>query len=332
MTPPLGAACLVLMYHRVAAPATDPWKLCVSPARLAEHLDVLRAHAEVVPLSGLVEAADALGTGAAARPTVALTFDDGYVDNLLVAKPLLETSGLPATVFVATGYLGGERQFWWDELAGLLLAPRTLPPSLTLVIGGVTYHWTLGDAAGYSEADAERDRAWRALETPPTARHALFVELWGLLKPASRPRQQYLLNVLRGWAATPLVGQPPDRAVTPAELRALAAGGLIDIGAHTVTHPILEGLPAPVQLAEMRESKARLEELLDRPIDSFAYPYGAAGPDTVQLVADAGFRCACTTMAGTVRRAADPFRLPRFTVEDWDGGEFLRQLSRWSHE
>ena len=329
MTPPLGPVGLVLMYHRVAEPAIDPWRLCVSPRHFGEQLDVLRAHADVVALQGLV---DALPAGGTTRPTVAVTFDDGYVDNLRDAKPLLEHAGLPATVFVATGYLGGERPFWWDELADLLLCAGTLPPSLTLGIGGVTHRWDLDASAAYSEADWRRHRAWRAPDDPPTARHRLFVELWRLLQHASRPRQLYLLNVLRGWAAAPVTGTGAERAVTIDELHALAAGGLIEIGAHTVTHPILKGLAGAVQLSELRQSKARLEELLDRPIESFAYPYGTAAPDTVALVAEAGFSRACTTSAGTVPRGGDPLRLPRFTVEDWDGGEFLQQLTRWTHE
>lgn len=329
MTTPLGARPVVLMYHRVAEPAIDPWKLCVSPAHFREQVAALATWADAMPLRRLLDTPPAAGVS---RPPVAVTFDDGYVDNLQAARPALEQCGVPATVFVATGYLGGARQFWWDELAGLLLTPGTLPPTLTLGINGTTCQWTLGDAANYGESDWQRDRAWRAPDNPPTARHRLFAELWWLLQHASRSRQEYLLNVLRGWAGVPLAGRPQDRAVTIDELHALAAGDLVEIGAHTVTHPILKGLAEGVQRSELRESKAQLERLLDRPVESFAYPYGTAAPDTVRLVTDAGFRRACTTAPGTVTPAGDPFRVPRFAVEDWDGDEFLRRLSRWTRE
>jgi peptidoglycan/xylan/chitin deacetylase (PgdA/CDA1 family) len=261
----LGARPVVLMYHRVAEPAIDPWKLCVSPAHFREQVEALATWADVMPLRRLLDRSPAAGAG---RPAVAVTFDDGYVDNLEAARPVLVHAGVPATVFVATGYLGGARQFWWDELAGLLLTPGTLPPTLTLGINGVTRRWTLGDAAVYREGDWQRDRAWRAPDDPPTARHVLFAELWWLLQHASRSRQEYLLNVLGGWAGVPLAGRAQDRAVTIEELRALGADALIEIGAHTVTHPILKGLAEGVQRAELRDSKAQLEALLDRPVES----------------------------------------------------------------
>ncbi len=329
MSVSLGARPVVLMYHRVADPAIDPWKLSVSPAHFEEQVEALRSCAAVVPLRRLLEGSPGAG---AARTAVAVTFDDGYVDNLQAAKPALEQAGLPATVFVATGYVGGARQFWWDELAGLLLMPGTLPPTLRLGIGGGTHQWTLGDAAVYGELDWQRHRAWRAPDDPPTARHLMFAELWRLLQHASRARQEYLLNVLWGWSGAAPPRRATDRAVTLDELHALAAGGLIEIGAHTVTHPILKGLAEGVQRGELRESKARLETVLDRPVESFAYPYGTAAPNTVRLVAEAGFRCACTTAPGALAPDGDPFRVPRFTVEDWDGDQFLRRLSQWTRE
>ncbi len=329
MTASFGNRAVVLMYHRVAAPAIDPWKLCVSPSNFAEQVAALRACADVVPLARLLERPPPTS---AARPAVAVTFDDGYVDNLQAAKPALERVGIPATVFVATGFVGGARQFWWDELADLLLLPGTLPATLILATCGVTQQWQLGEAAVYGASEWQRDRDWRAPDHPPTARHVLFAELWHLLQHASRARQDYLLNVLRGWAAAAPLGRAPDRAVTVDELHTLAAGGLIEIGAHTVTHPILKGLAEGVQRNEVRTSKAWLEELLDREVESFAYPYGTAAPDTVRLVGEAGFRRACTTAAGPVPPGGDPFRVPRVTVEDWDGDEFLRRLSQWTRE
>ena len=91
---------LILSYHRIAAPSWDPWDLCVSPEHFEKQLEVLAHRAELVPLSDL---ASQLRAGRRGRPVVALTFDDGYADNLHVAQPLLERYGAPATVFIATG-------------------------------------------------------------------------------------------------------------------------------------------------------------------------------------------------------------------------------------
>ncbi len=110
---------------------------------------------------------------------------------------------------------------------------------------------------------------------------------------------------------------------------ALARGELIEIGAHTVTHPALSALPLTSQREEILESKARLGKILNRPVDSFSYPYGALSAETVGAVREAGFACACSASAGIVGRSTDRFQLPRVHVEDWDGEEFAKQLSRW---
>src|SRR3954470_15948888 len=104
---------LILLYHRVATPTRDPQLLSVSPERFAEHLEVVRRCAEPVALAGIL----AQGEG----PRAAITFDDGYADNLHEAAPLLAAAGVPATVFVVSGQVGTTDEFWWDELERVLL-------------------------------------------------------------------------------------------------------------------------------------------------------------------------------------------------------------------
>jgi peptidoglycan/xylan/chitin deacetylase (PgdA/CDA1 family) len=113
------------------------------------------------------------------------------------------------------------------------------------------------------------------------------------------------------------------------EVEALEQGGVIEIGAHTVTHPFLSALPAAWQRDEIKDGKAFLEELLGHPVTSFAYPYGDYTAETTALVREAGLKCACSTVADTVWRRSDCFQLPRVEVKDWDGEEFAARLSRW---
>ena len=84
-------------------------QLCVAPGRFAEHMAVLRNNYNPVPLSQICQ-------WDFSKNTVVVTFDDGYVDNLLWAKPILERFDIPATIFVTTGYVEDKRPFWWDEL------------------------------------------------------------------------------------------------------------------------------------------------------------------------------------------------------------------------
>src|SRR6185437_3528364 len=108
----------ILMYHRVADVAVDPWRLAVSPGWFERQMADLARHRSPMPVGELV---DRLRRGTAPKDAVAVTFDDGYVDNLVYAKPILAEYGIPATLFLPTGSVGQPEEFWWDELAKLTL-------------------------------------------------------------------------------------------------------------------------------------------------------------------------------------------------------------------
>lgn len=314
------------MYHRVAEVNSDPWSLGVTPRHFAEHLEVLRKLGRPVPLRRLSRAL--LDADFSDRP-VALTFDDGYADNLHAAKPVLERHDVPATVFVASGYVGGH-EFWWDELERLLLRPGTLPKTLRLSIGGRYYDWELGYASHYGEDAYQRHRHWVASsEDDPSPRHSLYRMLHRLLQPLPEDERRAALDELVDWSGAEAPSYPAHRPLSLPEVSDLEQGGLIEVGAHTVTHPLLSVTAMASQRDEIGESKTRLEEAVGHPVTSFAYPYGGYVAETVDLVREAGFERACSTFEDTVRRRADRFRLPRVEIQDWNGEEFARRLSRW---
>lgn len=321
----------ILLYHRVADLPRDPQHLAVSPRNFEEQLDVLRRYAKPLPLAELVELAAA---GSLPERAVGVTFDDGYADNLVHARPILQSCGVPATVFVCTGRLDTRREFWWDELERLLLEPGTLPHELTLTIAGRRHAWNLGEAAAYSEHDAARHGHWNVLEeADPTPRHAVYRELSALLRPLFPESRETALAALRQLAGAADEGRETHRALTLAQLRRLADGDLVEIGAHTATHSVLSRLPPAVQHAELAKSRRRLEQVLGLPVRSFSYPFGTAHDftdETVRLVRAAGFKYACANVEGNVAPRSDRFRLPRFLVRNWDGETFARKLQEWT--
>jgi peptidoglycan/xylan/chitin deacetylase (PgdA/CDA1 family) len=318
---------LVLMYHRVTELPADPQLLAVTPSHFREHLEVIRKHHHPLRLTDLV---DAVRANRLPRRAVVITFDDGYADNLHHAKPLLEEAGIPATIFVAAGFVGHAREFWWDELDKLLLYAGALPATLRLDIDGLTHQWELGDAAIYSQHDFQRHRGWH-VEQPedPTPRHRLYRALYETLYPLSRPAREQALDELRVWSGKGAAARPTHRTVTAPELLELASGDVVEIGAHTVTHPVLTTLSPSEQQREIREGRTQLEEMLERRVPTFAYPHGAIGDATVEAVRSTGFACACSSDPGPVRRGANLFRLPRVVVRDWDGEAFARQMREW---
>ena len=116
---------------------------------------------------------------------------------------------------------------------------------------------------------------------------------------------------------------PRGQMMSSSQIRALHRAGM-QIGAHTVNHPILAGLDAAAARAEMLQGRQQLESLLQDRIGLFAYPNGRPGVDysdeTAALARDLGFDAALTTAWGASGGATDPFQMPRFTP--WD-------RSRW---
>lgn len=319
---------LILMYHRVAEVSTDPWGLSVTPAHFAEQLAVLRKHASPRPLGELVRVAE--GEALAGRP-VAVTFDDGYADNLYGAKPLLERYEVPATCFISTGYLG-KPSYWWDELEQRLLHPGRLPESLSLNTSSYRGQWKLNGAAWYGDDEVIRHRSWRAWEQAPTIRHEMYTALHSVCRPMTESERQPILDQLRAAVSEEAELAPDWRPMTEGEAVTLGAGGLVEIGAHTITHPVLATCSDGAARREIGESHRALEQLVGRQVTSFAFPYGGPadyGVDTMRIVREAGFCCACSTSPGVVAPQVDPFQLPRLHVDDWDGEEFSSQLDQW---
>ena len=319
----------ILMYHRVAEVDVDPWCLCVSPQHFAEQLEVLQEYTSPLSLTQFVELHRG---GQVPQNSVVVTFDDGYADNLYNAKPLLERYHIPATVFISTGYIGRGRNFWWDELESLLLRPGELPEILRLDISGKTHCLDLGDAAYYSEEQYRHDRDQPAWQATPNSRLFFYYSVWQLLRPLADSDRQQILDEIAIWAAIASLAPTAHRPLSLEELVTLAQGNLIEIGAHTVTHPSLSTHPRVIQQEEIQQSKADLERILSCPVTSFSYPFGDYGTETVELTQSARFACACSTVEDSVWRRSDRFQLPRFSVQNWNGEDFRKQLLRWLHD
>jgi peptidoglycan/xylan/chitin deacetylase (PgdA/CDA1 family) len=326
-TPPVG---LILLYHRVATPATDPQLLSVTPERFAAQMAYLASHFEVVSLHELVGRLPKAGTGSR---LAAVTFDDGYADNLSHAKPILEACKVPATVFVATAALATGSGFWWDEMEQLLLHPSWLPSSLKLEIDGRIFEWDIGGNEKYTNEDFASHRAWNVLHPDdPTQRHLLYRALCRLLKPLTEETRQRALSELRAWAGLTPDRRPPSQMLTQENLCRLAEGPWVELGAHTVSHQVLGDLPLATQRDEIASSKQCLEAIAGRPIKTFAYPYGTRADysqDTASLVREEGFSLACSNYPEAVTGTADVYQLPRFVVRDWEEARFARTLAAW---
>jgi peptidoglycan/xylan/chitin deacetylase (PgdA/CDA1 family) len=295
----------ILIFHRVL-PQPDPlFPGEVDAARFDQLCGWLRAWFNVLPLD---QAVQRLTAGSLPPRAAAITFDDGYADNHDQALPILQRHGLPATFFIACGFLDGGRMFN-DTLIEAVRGCR---------------HAVL-DLSHLRVASADLGR--HALGTLAQRQHAV---------QAIIDRAKYLPHDQRAALAEQVAqaaGQrgPDDLMMRADQVRALHRGGM-QVGAHTMSHPILAGLDDASARQEMVQSRVFLEQLLDAPVPLFAYPNGQPGTDysprTVALAREAGFAAAVTTGWGAARMSTDRFELPRFTPWDRHRGRFGLRLLR----
>lgn len=322
---------VILLYHRIAEPLCDPWELCVTPGRFELHLECLRRSYDVLSMH---ELRGKLKRGVVPDRAVAITFDDGYADNLNVAKPMLERFSAPATVFVATGPIGSKRDFWWDQLATLLLLPSQLPDTLELYLRGQRVRWRLlQPAAAKRRKGLHADG--RTSNDVLLDRNQLYYAVYNELRLLNTHSRSEVLDQIAEWSRAPCDWFRRQQTLTENELRELARGSLIEIGAHTVTHPVLSKLTQDEQRNEIIRSRERLSEILEKPITSFAYPHGTRRDftrETACIVAGLGFDCACSAEAGAVWPSSDLYALPRMSVGNWDANVFEKMLrSCWQY-
>lgn len=282
-----SSALLVLIYHRVL-PEPDPLLPAEPDATaFAAQLDLIGSLFKVLPLA---EAVRRLRAGQLPPRTVCITFDDGYANNCEVALPILRARAMPATVFVAPGFLCGGRMFNDTVIEALRRA------------GG--------------ELDLSREGFGRHALPDDAARVRAIASILPVLKYLPQAER-----VRRADAIAERVGAdlPDDLMMTEEQVRRLHRGG-ITIGAHTVNHPILANVDEATARQEIVESKARLADLIGAPVTTFAYPNGGPARDytarDVALAREAGFELAVSTAWGAATATVDPLQIPR--IAPWD--------------
>jgi peptidoglycan/xylan/chitin deacetylase (PgdA/CDA1 family) len=311
---------LVLLYHRVAGPRFDPLRLDVSAANFDAQLSVLRTEATVLALDEF-EAHRRRGT--LPDRAAAITFDDGYADNLQVAAPALARQALPATVFVTTGMTGSMREFWWDDLERVVTTGIALDAPVP--VAGVPWERELAAAPLHAPWTIE-------IHGHQSPRAQLYLDLFGRLRPMPAQERDAAMAALRAWASVPDAPRESHRTMSETELRELAGRPGIGIGAHTVSHPVLALLSAADQAHELLESRRRAEALTGRAVLSAAYPYGTVhdvSEETERAARAAGLGFALANEPGAAWRWSSPWRIPRHLVRDWTADEFRAKLHAW---
>jgi peptidoglycan/xylan/chitin deacetylase (PgdA/CDA1 family) len=329
---------LILAYHRVSELRSDPQLLNVSPKIFSEQMKCLQ---DYTPIS-LDDLYLSLRKKDIPEKSIVVTFDDGYADNLWNAKPILEQHGVPATIFVTTGYVNKNKELWWDELERLLLIPQKLPDLITLDVAGEVHEWNLcgnngeeqfGKLSSSSSPQDESREVWNVTMRPyPSRRHQAYLDLHKFLRPLDDEIRSNAIDQLARSIGSSGGSRSNYRVLNQIELKEMIRSDLIDIGSHCVTHSVLKSQSPDIQKMELSDSKRYLEKIIGRPIKSMSYPFGGkddVGKDTLRLAHDVGYNLCCANWAAPVTEHVNPYFLPRFLVRNWNEDLFSDKLREW---
>ena len=269
----------ILAYHRVfdmgpeAEFPFDPELVSATPADFREQMKYVATHFDVVTFRDVLRYIDG-ESGLPPRPII-VTFDDGYLDNYTHAFPILRELGLPATIFVSTGFVGARDTYWYDHLAYAIYRADSGP----FVLG--TMRFELGDIVSRRRTTADAIRFLRGV--PDAVRRAQLVQLAERLDHEIRDQDRAL-----------------SRPMEWCQIVELHEAG-IEIASHTVSHPALSQCDDETLAFELWESRRELESHLGIPVEVVAYPFGGPGEYDERVMcaaARSGYRLAASYVSG----------------------------------
>ncbi len=287
----------VFLYHRVAELDYDYNLLAVSPQNFEEHLKIIKNNFTPVSTAEIIKR---IKTNSLTGDEVAITFDDGYYDNYKNALPILEKYSVPATIFVTSGFIDGNKNSWWDELEYIFLGGHLLP--FSIILG---------------------DRKF-SIETKDDKIELLNIFL-DLLKDKSQSEIYNIISYLFNQLDIKKLYRARDRFLTRDELISLARSPLITIGSHTEIHSKLSILDEERLYAEIVTSKIFLESIINKKISSFSYPFGTKSDyneASINFVKNAGYDFAFSNYPGKLSSETRIFEVPRFLVRNWNSNTF----------
>ena len=289
----------ILIYHRVL-PQKDPlFPGEVDASEFEQQLRLLKSCMNFISLS---DAVSGIRCGNLPPRAACVTFDDGYADNAEVALPILQKLGIPATFFVATGFLNGGRM--WNDSVIEMVRRVSGPLDLRAI-----------DLGSFE------------VGTTPQRQQAIST-LIGTLKYLPLEERRMQIERMSDRLQLEL---PTNLMMTSAQVAQLHNAGM-EIGGHTVSHPILARLSPSDARCEIAKGKEALEDIIQTPVRFFAYPNGKPGQDYlsehVRIVKDLGFEAAVSTARGAMSENADLYQLPRFTPWDRAAHKFVLRVAK----
>ena len=298
----------ILRYHAICGAEGHAYAspgICITPGGFEAHVRYLAENYRVLSLPEVVMALRARKT--LPQNAVAITFDDGYADNLAAARTLAK-HGLTATFYITAGCMAGGEPFWPSELRYLLAAVKQ--DRMTLTLPGQSLVFDL---------------------SAPNGRAAAVDRLTKTFKANPVPYREQLRAQLRAYAGHVEI---PRVMLTWDEIREMHALGMT-IGSHTMTHPNLPNAGVAFAKLELLHARLTLEREIDSPVTMFSYPNGGAEryltPEIQRVVRETGYDGATTSRNAFAGPKSDLYALERIQVaEDVRDLVFALEVERFA--
>jgi peptidoglycan/xylan/chitin deacetylase (PgdA/CDA1 family) len=293
---------LILIYHRVTTLQRDPQLLAVSPENFEAQVRVLKKDYSLLTPEEYVHFLNDYKR--MPRKSILITFDDGYADNYLEARPILESNNANAIFYITTSKIGTTEKLWWDELEEIVFdgSPRgTLEFNAHGVVNRFEVH-------------------------SDTQRREVYTRLHPLIKNNNVAARESLMRQLRHWGNVHNPDLQAHRLLTVDELRSFSGSPACTIGAHTVDHPMLSQLDYQAQFDQIIQSRTYLEKTCGMTVKHFSYPFGIKmhdyNTDSVRACKNIGFDMVSANYYGQAHSWTSRFEMPRVLIRDWDGPTF----------
>ena len=286
------------MYHEIADDNDDieAWTV-VLKRNFVRQMEYLSEYFNIISLQDALNQIKRPFTNEGGKPSVVITFDDGYSGNYRVLLPVVKSMNMPVTIFVATRAVEDGKLYWYDRLINALQQSTQVELNLNnLKLGNYRINYRKG-----AENWGEIERLLSDLKKlPPNIRENVAEKM---LKSLNGKQKGSV------YALSPLSIQQLDE---------LAKCPLITIGAHSHCHNILVQLEDEEIIKSVKTSKQLLELWLRRPVHYFAYPNGNYNDKVVGALKEVGFECAFTTVAKPWDNRELLFTIPRIGVGRYD--------------
>ncbi len=291
---------LTLLYHRINNLEYDKNLLSVTPDNFYEQMSYIKKHYPIVRFEQDWNNLD--------NDAVCITFDDGYMDNITKALPILQELDIPATIFVATANINTCEEFWWDELERLVLdRQQSYPKEFVLEDDVFACQWP-------TETFQQREELYGTLH-------------WLMYNKINIKKREDWIGQLRKWRQVGIEGRKQNFGLQMSELSKDIS--LLTIGAHTVNHPSLKNLSYQNQYYEISQSIKHLESLFKREIEVFSYPFGSKedfDEVAIEICQEQKIRKSAANIPGIWNPRCDEYRIPRNIVRNWEIKEYIQKI------